>query len=118
MLALACSGHPPFLQIVIDGTQKALNNQWSILSIGFTVRRQDLSWTSSRKESGECVQLMAPTTTMQPSMQAFIDQESAENVADALWDAPKLYAEMQWLFYMHEDYSTGIEAARVKKFAL
>ena len=122
MLASVRNGRSQCLKMVLDGKQKVLNNQWAILTIGFIVRRQDLGSTSSRKKSGERIKLMAHTSTMQPFMQAIIDQESTENIADALEDTAKLCAQIaqidlkQWLMQMHKDYAKGIEAARKKKF--
>ena len=122
MLACVRSARGQFLKIVLDGKQKVLNNSWTILTIGFIVRRQTLTKTSARYHAGKRTQLKAHTSTMQPFMQAVIDTESEENITAAFEDAITLCQAnggvdlRAWLIQIHKDYAKGIEAARKRVF--
>ena len=122
MLASIRGARGQYLKMVVDAKQKVLTNRWSILTVGFIVRRQTLSTTSSHGPGGKRAQVKAHTSTMQPLLQALIDTESEDNLAAIFEDAGKVCQSIagidlpRWLIQVPKDYAKGIESARRRVF--
>ena len=106
---------------VLDSKQKVIAGSWGVLTIGFLARDQNRKRTSARNHGQRFLVNMHTSTTV-PFFQVVIDEETAQNIGDALDDVTALcqrhgdFDLKTQLIQMHKDYAKGIEKARREKF--
>ena len=117
MVARIFGAENKIVRLVVDGKQKVLANEYTIVTLGFLVSSESLVKTRLGKGRQE-----AHTSTQEPFLQALMNSESAENMTFFFQEACAL-AEQQTgvdlrhqVWQVHKDYAAGIEKARITVF--
>ena len=104
------------LKLMVDAKQKIVSNTYGILTLSFLVPSQDLSktWASA----GHRGKVREYTGTSEPFVQALLDTESHENVADVFRTACSLAHRFggvdleKQVCQVHKDFAKGIAKAK------
>lgn len=106
------------VKLVVDGKQKILANEYTIVTVGFVVSSAKVTRAKVFKRKSAHVH----TSTQEPFLQALVDSESAENMQRIFESACSLAHEHAGLelrkqvWQVHKDYAWGIEKARTAVF--
>ncbi|CAE6960638.1 RPL15 [Symbiodinium sp. CCMP2592] len=120
MLERAKHGQNHNLKLVVDGKQKLLANQYSVVTVSFLVPNSSMSstWAGPGRKS----HVDAYTGTQEPFLQALVNEETAENMTQVFEKAAELAESHAGLnlrrqvVQVHKDFSKGIDIARRKVF--
>ena len=88
MVERARHGQKHCLKLVVDGKQKLLVNQYSVVTLSFLVPNPSTSatWAGPGRKS----HVDAYTSTQEPFLQALVDEESADNMIQIFETATEL----------------------------
>ena len=123
MLERAKAAQRKLIKLVVDGKQKAVANQYTIVTLSFLVSSEKVSLSRpAGPRRGPCIE--AHTSTQEPFVQALCDSESFRNMT-AFFQAAIDLADKECgldlrnhVIQVHKDFSKGLEAARTKAFPL
>eukprot|EP00438_Fugacium_kawagutii_P024089 Skav218388 [mRNA] locus=scaffold3482:8652:12922:- [translate_table: standard] len=118
MLRRAKGARRKVVKLVVDGKQKILSNEYTVVTVGFVVGSKTLSRSkiAGRKSSQQ------HTSTQEPFLQALVDSESAANMKRIFEAACSLATEharvdlRKQVWQLHKDFALGIEKARMEAF--
>eukprot|EP00438_Fugacium_kawagutii_P009631 Skav214980 [mRNA] locus=scaffold508:78764:83263:- [translate_table: standard] len=118
MLRRAKGAQQKVVKLIVDGKQKILANEYTVVTVGFVVSNQKVTQTRVAKRKRAKVH----TSTQEPFLQALVDSESASNIVKVFEIACALAAEHAGLdlrkqvWQVHKDFALGIEKARLQVF--
>lgn len=115
MLRRARGAQKKVVRLVVDGKQKILDNDYTVVTVGFLVSSEKIADTriANRKRAE------LHTATHEPLLQALVDSESATNVKRIFEAACKLAMDhanvdlRKQVWQVHKDFAWGIEKARM-----
>lgn len=120
MLDRAKAAESKFIKLVVDGKQKVVTNDYTIITVSFLVPSE--SAVQTRGAAKRSSRVKAYTCTQEPFLQAFVSSESDKNMTQVFETARNISAEHCGLdmehqvLQVHKDYAPGTEAARKKVF--
>ena len=120
MIARARAAENKVIKLAVDGKQKILSNEYTIVTLSFLVPSTAITLTRSTPQRNARVK--AHTCTQEPFLQAFVNSESEENMTQTFETACSLGEKECGLdlrtqvLQVHKDYAKGIEASRIKVF--
>jgi len=121
MLSRAEAARNKVVKLAVDGKQKILCNNYSVLTLSFLVSSEYVTQTRDSRARVSS-RPKVHTLTQEPFMQALVNSETEENVAQFFTAACEIAAQCCSLdlktqvWQVHKDYAKGIEAARRKVF--
>ena len=107
------------VKLAVDGKQKLVSNEYTIVTVSFLVPNQIAKLTRGRKRVDR---VKAHTCTQEPFVQALVNSEAEENMTQTFEAACKIANEQcgvdlqQQVLQVHKDYAKGLEASRIKVF--
>lgn len=118
MLRRAKGARRKVVKLVVDGKQKILSNEYTVVTVGFVVSNKNVSrskiaWRKSSQQHA---------STQEPFLQALVDSESAANMKRIFESACKLATEhagvdlRKQVWQVHKDFALGMEKARMEVF--
>ncbi|CAE7307073.1 unnamed protein product, partial [Symbiodinium sp. CCMP2456] len=121
MLSRAEAARNKVVKLAVDGKQKILCNNYSVLTLSFLVSSEYVTQTRDSRARVSS-RPKVHTLTQEPFMQALVNSETEENVAQFFTAACEIAAQCCSLdlktqvWQVHKDYAKGIEAAWRKVF--
>ena len=121
MLRRAEAARNKVVKLAVDGKQKILCNNYSVLTLSFLVSSEHVTKTRDSRARVSS-RPKVHTLTQEPFMQALVNSEAEENVAQFFTAACEIGAQCcrldlkSQVWQVHKDYAKGIEAARRKVF--
>ena len=107
------------VKLAVDGKQKLVSNDYTIVTVSFLVPSQTAKVTRGRMR---VERVKAHTCTQEPFVQALVNSEAEENMTQTFEAACKIANEQcgvdlqQQVLQVHKDYAKGLEASRIKVF--
>ena len=108
------------VKLAVDGKQKVLSNDYTIVTLSFLVPNETV--TATRDAKKRAVRIKAHTCSQEPFVQALVSTERKENVTQ-IFETACVLAEKhcnvdlrRQVLQVHKDYAKGIEASRKKVF--
>lgn len=120
MIRRACSAENKVIKLAVDGKQKILSNNYTIVTLSFLVPSRTVNLT--RDTSQRDARVKANTCTQEPFIQALVNSESEENMTQTFETACAIGAAecgldlRSQVLQVHKDFAKGIEASRMKAF--
>ena len=120
MLRRACAAQGKVVKLAVDGKQKVLSNEYTVLTLSFLASNESLTKTWAGRWHSSSV--ASHTATQEPFLQALANSESELNITCLFNQACDLAASCckldlrNQVWQVHKDYAKGIEASRKKVF--
>lgn len=121
MIARARGAANLSIKLAVDGKQKILANESTIVTLSFLVPSEAATHTKVTPQSRN-TRVKVHTCTLEPFLQALVSLESEKNMTQTFEAACKVAADQCGLdlrhqvLQVHKDYAKGIEASRMKIF--
>ena len=121
MLSRAEAARNKVVKLAIDGKQKIVANNYSVLTLSFLVSSEHVTQTRDSRARVSS-RPKVHTLTQEPFMQALVNSEAEENVTQFFTAACEIASQQCKLdlktqvWQVHKDYAKGIEAARRNVF--
>ena len=119
MVSRARAAQNKVIKLAVDGKQKIIANDYTILTLSFLVPSETVALT---RQARRAVRSKAHTCTQEPFVQALVSAESEDNARQTFETACTLAEQAcnldlkQQVLQLHKDYAKGLEAARKKVF--
>lgn len=121
MIARGSGAANKAVKLAVDGKQKVVSNEYTIVTVSFLVPNEAEMQTRDPKKRS--VRVKAHTCSQEPFVQALVSSEREENITQ-IFESACVLAEAQChvdlrhqVLQVHKDYAKGIEASRKKVFS-